>query len=327
MRKRTSKPRRYRHHVKVLKSEVMTPRIAWFNFLAFLKTLTKVAVVVALLLGVAYGVRQAIEHSFHKNPDFNLQVIDLNENDVLDEADLVDYLSIDLASNIFDFDVEHLEQQLLLIPAISMAEVKRNLPGTLEIRVKTRRPAAWIACPDEGYPAQRRHDALLVDQDGFTYPCPPGQVEGCKELPILLLSTMSEHHITPGKILDHPQYKHCLHLLKAVVTRDRADLAMIETISQKNKWSLLLVTRGGTAATFGLGNHDRQLDYFEQALNHAQKKGYGIETINLIPKRNIPITVSGDAEPPRAIPVPEPETVNLPESRREHDLRTLLNRN
>lgn len=327
MRKRTSKPRRYRHHVKVLKSEVMTPRIAWFNFLAFLKVFLKVCFVFALLLGVAYGVLQAIEHSFKKNPDFRLQAIDLNENDVLDEADAVEYLGIDLSANIFDFDVDHLEQQLLLIPAISTAEVKRDLPGTLEIRINTRRPVAWIACPEENFPAQRRNDALLVDQDGVTYPCPPGQVFGCKNLPILQLSTVGNFPIIPGKTLDHPQYKHCLHLLEAITERNPSELAMVETISQQTEWSLKMMTRGGTAATFGLGNHLRQLEYLEQALNHAQKKGYHIETINLIPRRNVPITVSGDAEPPRAIPVPEPEAVDQTQSRREQDLRTLLNRN
>lgn len=313
--------------MKVLKSEVMTPRIAWFNFLAFLKVLLKVAFVFALLLGVAYGVLQAIEHSFNKNPDFRLQAIDLNENDVLDEAEAVEYLGIDLSANIFDFDLEHLEEQLLLIPAISTAEVKRDLPGTLEIRIKVRRPIAWIACPEEGFPAQRRNDALLVDQDHITYPCPPGQVFGCKNLPILKLSTYGNSPITPGETLDHPQYKHCLHLLEAITERNPSDLSMIETISQETEWSLKMVTRGSTAATFGLGNHERQLDYLEQALNHAQKKGYHIETINLIPRRNVPITVSGDAEPPRAIPVPEPEVVDQTQSRREQDLRTLLNRN
>ncbi len=48
MRKRSSKARRHRHHVKVLKSEVMSPRIAWFNFLGFLRGLTKVALVIGL---------------------------------------------------------------------------------------------------------------------------------------------------------------------------------------------------------------------------------------------------------------------------------------
>ena len=327
MRKRTTKTRRHRHHVKVLKSEVMTPRIAWFSFLAFLNVLLKVSLVFALLIAVAYGVLQAIEHSFNKNPDFRLQAIDLNENNVLDEAGVVEHLNIDLSANIFDFDVEQLEEKLLLIPAISKAEVKRDLPGTLEIRITTRRPIAWIASPLEGVPAQRRSDALLVDRDNVVYPCPPGQVKGCMNLPIILLSPVASSPLKAGEKLTHPQFRHCLHLIQAITKFDPSDLAKVETISQENEWSLKMMTRNGTAATFGLGNHERQLRYLRQALSHAQEKGYHIETINLIPKRNVPITVSDNAEPPRAIPVPQSEIADQPQSRKEQDLRNLLNRN
>ena len=68
----------------------MSPRIAWFNFLDFLKLLTKLAVFIGVLLSIAYGVREAIEHTFHRNSDFRLQVVNLNPNDVLDETALVE---------------------------------------------------------------------------------------------------------------------------------------------------------------------------------------------------------------------------------------------
>ena len=70
----------------------MSPKIAWFNFLGFLKLLSKLAFVIGVLLSIAYGVRQAIEHTFHRNSDFRLQVIDLTPNDVLDESGLVEKL-------------------------------------------------------------------------------------------------------------------------------------------------------------------------------------------------------------------------------------------
>jgi hypothetical protein len=323
MRKRSSKARRHRHHVKVLKSEVMSPRIAWFNFLGFLRGLTKVALVIGLLLAAAYGIREAIEHTFHRNPDFQLKAIKLSPNDVLDEGELVTLLKIDLSANIFDFDIEQLEQELLEMPAISAARVERNLPGTLNFSITTRKPAAWIACSEEGFPAKRQAKSLLVDHDGFSYPCPPGQAEGSQDLPILVLSTDPDHPIQPGKTLDHPQYRHCLHLLKAVIVQYPGELRLVDTISQANKWSLSLKTRTGTVATFGLGSHERQLGYLSRALDHASKKGYRIETINLIPKRNVPITVIESEAPPRAIPVPE----EMPGDMRSDDLHTLLNRN
>lgn len=328
MRQRTSKARRHRYHVKVLKSEVMSPRIAWFNFLAALRSLTKFAVIIGLLLAAVYGIRAAIEHTFHRNPDFQLKAIKLSPNDVLDEAELVELLEIDLAANIFDFDVDALEAKLLEQPAISAARVERNLPGTLDFRITTRKPVAWVACPEEGFPATRHIGSLLVDHEGFAYRCPPGQAEVGQELPILALTKDEEHPIQAGKTLDHPQYGETLRLLKSVVSECPDELPMVDTISQANAWSLNLVTRSGTVATFGLGDHARQLEYLGRALDHARRKGYEIGTINLIPKRNVPITVSADAAPPRAIPV-DPEALEETPARNSQadDLRTLLNRN
>lgn len=327
MRQRTSKTRRHRHHVKVLKSEVMSPRIAWFNFLDFLRSLGKIALILALLLAAAYGIRAAIEHTFHRNPDFQLKAINLNPNDVLDEAELVELLEINLAANIFDFDVDALEAKLLEQPAIASARVGRNLPGTLDFQITTRKPAAWIACPEKGFPARRSVDSLLVDHDGFAYYCPPGQEEVSQPLPILALSHDNEHPIQAGKPLTHPQYKQILRLLKTFVSQCPDGLPMVESISQANEWSLELKTRGGTIATFGLGDHDRQITYLGRALDHAQRKGYEIATINLIPRRNVPITVNANTAPPRAITVDLEALEETPARSQDKDLRTLLNRN
>jgi cell division septal protein FtsQ len=327
MRKRTSKTRRHRHHVKVLKSEVMSPRIAWFSFLDFLKTVAKFATALALLASAAYGIRAAIEHTFHRNPDFQLKAIILNPNDALDEAELVEALEIDLTANIFDFDVDALEARLIKRHEITSARVARNLPGTLDFRITTRKPAAWIACPEEGFPAARYVGSLLVDHDGFAYRCPPGQEESARKLPILALSKHEEHPIRAGQKLGHPEYQETRHLLKAIVSECPGELAMVDTISQTSAWELNLVTRNGTLATFGLGDHARQLEYLARALDHARRKGYEIGTINLIPKRNVPITVRGDSEPPRAIPIDEEVLEEAPANRQADDLRTLLNRN
>ncbi|MFD2257661.1 cell division protein FtsQ/DivIB [Luteolibacter algae] len=327
MRKKTSRTRRHRHHVKVLKSEVMSPRIAWFNFLSFLKVVGKLAFTFVLLGALAYGIRQAIEHSFHRNPDFRLQAIKLNHNDILDEPALVEFLDIDLAGNIFDFDTDFMEQRLLDIPGISAAHIKRRLPGTLAFEISTRKPVAWIACPEENFPYNRSQSAMLVDYEGYVYPCPPGQVSMAEKLPVFHLAPDPAHPLRQEANIDHPHYKHCLRLLKSFANRYPSDIAMIESISQENEWSLLLKTRSGTMATFGLGDHKRQLDYFSRALHHAHKKGYQIATINLIPKRNVPITVRGDDRPPRAIPVSEDSLSDTGESQRTTDLRSLLNRN
>lgn len=327
MRTSSTKNRRHRHQVKVLKSEIMSPRIAWFNFLSFLKLLTKLAIWLGILLALAFGVREAIKYTFHQNPDFKLQAIQLNENDVVDETSIVEYLGIDLDANIFDLNIQEMAKKLMEIPAVSHANVERELPGTLVFEVTTREPQAWVSSPDAGLNTTREVQQLLIDKTGFIYPCPEQQLEKAMNLPFMSLKHEPDHPIRSAVTLNHPEYRRCHQLLRAFHANFPNDMKIIDSVHQPNPWSIRLNTRTGTVATFGLDDHNRQLDYFNQALQHAQRKGYEIATINLLPKQNVPVTIRGEETPPRAIPVSD-ESPNYPsETRRKNDLQSLLNRN
>lgn len=305
----------------------MSPRIAWFNFLQSLKFLVKAGIFVGVLFAVGYGIREAIEHTFHENPDFRLQVVKLNENDIFDESLLVDYLEIDLTANIFDLDPKSMQEKILQKPAILSAKVERELPGTLAFSIRTRDPVAWITHPNKNTNPSRKIGGLLIDSSGFTFPCSASQFNNAKQLPVIEISHSKEFSLKVAQLVEHAELKHCMHLLKAFRSTYPSDLAMIDKISQGAEWSLNLTTRSGTVATFGLGDHDRQLKYMGHALRHAEKKGYTIETINLIPKRNVPITVREDSLPPKAVPVLEPQATDKPRSRQADDLQSLLKRN
>ncbi len=306
MKRKTSRPRR-RSQQNVLEVRVMSPRLAWIGLLRVAGKLLKFACVIAALTGIGWGVWRGIQHTFHHNPDFDLKLIDLNENPVLDEAGLIEIANIDLAGepSLFEVDVEATRQQLLALPAVMDAKVERHLPDTLLVRVTSRTPKAWIAETGGETTELRKEDGLLVDATGHVYPCPPRQLSEAKELPILLVSPDPQHPITAGQALRHPELQHCFNLLESIRQADPESTHWIQTIRQANAWSLRLVTRQGTSATFGLTDHDRQINKLRAALNHAAARGYQIDTINLIPKFNVPITLRGQNTPPRAIPVSE----------------------
>ncbi len=328
MKRKTTKHRR-RSHQNVLQVRVMSPRIAWFGFLRFTGVIVKTACVLAVLTGIGWGVWRGIQHAFYKNPDFRLQVIDLNSNPVIDELGVTEVAGIDLTANpsLFDIDVKDAELKLRELPAVTEARVERHLPGTLVVRVVARTPKAWISCPDAGMTEFRRAGAILVDSNGIAYPCPEHQVELATGLPVIELPSSKDHPIQSGAKIQQPELNHCFRLLESACEADSEAPHWIESISPINDWSLLLVTRHGTAATFGLGDHTRQIESLRAALDHAGEKGYVIETINLIPKYNIPITVRGGDIAPRAVPVSDPASGNTRETRRARDLSSLLNRN
>jgi hypothetical protein len=324
--KKSSKPRR-RKHTSILQVRVVSPRIVWFEFLKYAGKLTKLACILAVVTGIGWGIWQGIQHAFYQNPDFRLQVIDLNPNSVMDEAGLVEAAGIDLTSSLFEIDVDQLTDQLNHLPEISSARVERHLPGTLVVRVIPRTPQAWITCPKSGISETRKAGAMLVDHDGVAYRCPARQLDKALDLPMVRLPASEEHPIVSGKPVGHPELKHCFQLLKSAGESDPDSIQWIESVTQINEWSLLLVTRDGTEATFGIGGHEQQIQRLRAAMDHASSKGYAIGTINLIPKRNIPITLRGESQAPRAIPVSEPSAAEIREDRRSRDLKNLLNRN
>ena len=322
----TSKPRRTQRS-NVLEVRVMSPRIAWYSFLNLAGKLTKFACILAVLAGIGWGVWQGIQRAFYKNPDFRLQVIDLNQNSVIDEADLAEITGIDISDSIFNINIEQVVTKLKARPEIANARAERHLPGTLVVRVLPRAPQAWISSSASGLPETRQVGSMLVDHDGIAYPCPKLQLEAAANLPVIQLPISETNPIKEGQVVNLPELQHCFHLLEAASQADPEAIHWIESVRQANAWSLELVTRQGTVATFGLGDHVREIASLQASIDHASEKGYSIGTINLIPKYNIPITVRNETSAPRATPIPEPSPGDVSKDRRARDLSSLLNRN
>lgn len=311
---------RRRTRSNVLEVRVMSPRIAWHGFTRLLGGLLRLALLLALLGGIGYGIWRGIEHTFHNNPDFRLQVIDLNPNPVIDELGLVEMAGIDLShdTSLFAIDVNETKRRLEALPAVVEARVERHLPkgdqpATLMVRVTHREPRAWVAPSGTDLSTVRQVGGMLLDPGNHLYPCPVGQFAEAEPLAVILLADNEDHPLTPGTTLDHPELARCLRLLEAARQADADSPRWIQSIRQANDWSLRLVTREGTSATFGLRDHGQQIGRFRAALDHAAKKGYLIDTINLIPRFNVPITVRGDNEPPRAILIPEASLQRQPD--------------
>lgn len=328
--KRKSTHHRSHSRQSVLEVRVVSPRIVWFGFLKLAGKLTKFACVLALLTGIGWGVWRGIQQAFYKNPDFRLRVLALNPNPVIDELGVATAAGIDLTTNasLFSLEVKDIARKLKALPEIADARVERHLPGTLAVTVIPRIPKAWISCPAEGLADVRRAGAMLVDHQGVAYPCPPLQLKSAATLPVIILPSAAGHPLKAGEKILQPELQPCFQLLNSARDADPGALQWIESVRQLNDWSMLLVTRQGTSATFGLGDHARQIESLRAALDHAGEKGYLIDTINLIPKYNIPITLRGEpAAPPRAIPVSAKQKPAGSNNRRARDLGNLLKRN
>ncbi|MEN9974001.1 MAG: hypothetical protein RLZZ282_7, partial [Verrucomicrobiota bacterium] len=188
-------------------------------------------------------------------------------------------------------------RKLRNLPEIADARVERHLPSTLAVTVTARSPQAWLTDSSPN-PAQTRvAGAMLVDHSAIAYPCPAHQLESASSLPLIILPPSNDTPIHTGITMTQPELRHCLLLLDAARDADPDALQWIESVQQINAWSIQLVTRQGTVATFGLSDQARQMETLRIALGNAGEKSYLIDTINLIPKYNIPITLCKETAP------------------------------
>ena len=328
MKRKTTKHHRSSRQ-SVLRARVITKRTVWFGFLKYSAVILKLACILGLIAGAAWGVRRGIEHAFYKNPDFRLKIISLNPNPVIDEIGVAAAAGIDLthAPNLFEIDINEVTRKLNALPEIAEARVERHPPGTLFVNVMGRPPIAWISHPDAERSQIRRTGDLLVDPHGYAYSCPPLLTESATSLPVIELPLSADHPIKSGCRIQQDELQHCFNLLEAARQADPESLCRIDSVRQVNAWSLLVKTRQGTAATFSLGDHARQFECLRAALDHAGEKGYSLDTINLIPKYNIPITTRDEAPPLKAKPVSIDESPDNGKTRRSRDLHKILNRN
>jgi len=343
MKRHTTRSRRP-PRLSVLQARVHTPRSFWFSFKKVTWRLFQLACLIAGIDGGVWVYRYGSQKLFYQNPQFRLQVITLNPNPVIDERGVAAAAGIDLQAgpNLFAIDAKEVARKLRLLPAIATATAERHLPDTLAVNVTPRLPKAWISGPTADLTNVRREGGMLVDADGVAYPCPLVLLKSCATLPIIVVPASGSQPLSTGGKIERPEVGHCFQLLDAARAADPDALQWIESVRQVNDWSMLLVTRHGTAATFGLGDHARQMASLRAALDHASEKCYVIATINLIPKYNIPITLRDDAAPPprailvsikepvapppRAIPVATKEAAPG-ETRRSRDQKNILKRN
>jgi hypothetical protein len=321
--RRTSKVQ-HRRQVLVLQANVMSPRIVWFGILKSCRKLAKFAVVLALIGGAAWGIHLGIRRGLLENEEFRLQVIQLTPNPALDERRLVQIAGIDLKGSLFDCDVSEIQSRLRALPEVGSATVRREFPGTLIVEVVAREPHAWIASASQGILPRDLKNGLLVNRAGFAFACPPALLSQAMELPVIHLGENGEAPVA-GKFVKHLEFDRLNRLYQVACKEIDGAPRWIDSLSQSRAWSLELRTREGTIASFGLGDHERQMNDLKVALEHARTRDQQIASIELIPERNLPVILAGGNTAPRAILIDESEAAPAPD-RRARDLQNLLNR-
>ena len=268
---------------------VSSPRIVCWSFLRYLKRSLKVMFVVALLGGAAWAVRTGIQEFFIENEEFQLRHVDLESNGEMTAEDFVRLCGLDLESSIFALRLRDLRERLLDRPGIESVDLSRRLPGTLRVKVVEREPIAWLECRPLGIVGRNPAVGILLDRTGVCYPCDFWVEEKARPLPVLLVSDVEEGDITIGKEIRHHESRRALELIRHARERLRGAGWSLPVVAVRNDYSLEAATTRGVLVTFGMYDHEEQLENLIALVRESAKQAEPIAMVNLIPKRNIPV--------------------------------------
>lgn len=279
----------------MLELRVSSPRIFVCDAIKMTARLFRFSVFALILVAFGVLLRVGYQKVFIENEDFALQEMPImtiagNEPVFLSKARVLQATGIDPEASIFAFDVDEVEDMLAALPEVASVHVTRRLPGTLKIEVAERFPVAWLACPSLGIEERNPQTGLLVDSDGMAFPCETQILaDYAANLPVVFSERLPEGAIVSGQKIDHEGLSYALEMAQnADALLDEGDLP--DWVMVRDELTLAMQTVGGTRCILSYFDQHDQLARLAKLSRHARGSGRQIATINLIPKRYVPVT-------------------------------------
>ncbi len=278
----------------------------WVAFRGSLWRLVKVLSLAAIVAGIYFGATTGWRKFFWQNPDYALRDISFSTDGTLTREQAFAVAKLKEGANIFSYSTTAIGEALRAMPQVENAEVARYLPNRIEISVKERKPTAWLAASGEkSGSAEPTH---LLDARGLVFQ-PRNIPHEIRALPII--SGVQTEDLEPGKPIRKAEVLAALELLRR--TRETGTFKVM-SIDVSKAYCVVATDQKRAQLTFALDDIAGQLERLDAVRGEAALIGQEIQTINLIPLRNIPVTFmqpvpaeSDDA----AEPIPAARAVNV----------------
>jgi hypothetical protein len=299
-RKRTSRIKKQVAGPRQVNLRVNTRQAIWCRTKKNSLRLCKVAFCLAVGIAALAGGKIAMQRMFLDTNEFALNQVELWqwESDVaprlINHQRLQRVTGLKPGASIFEFQLNEIEETIAELPEIKEVRATRRLPGVLRIRVREREPVAWVDSPRQGLIGRDYQRGLLVDGEGFCFAPARAMAAVTDHLPVITTAMRGQDNFQPGEKAKGREFLRALNLVQ-ISDRHLAEAGWsLPAVSLCNDYSLIAKTHTGAVVTFGLYEHERQLEDLLLILGHARKTSRGVERVNLIPERNIPVVFASE---------------------------------
>ena len=265
-------------------------------------------VVAFLVSGSVFGVRYALDRFFFQNAEYSVRRITLNLDNVLTREEALEQTGLGEGVNIFSVDLAQIEETLRAIPQVETARVSRELPDHIQVTVTGRTPIAWVAPDGETGDPTSSERALLADANGYLMR-PRHVAPEVFHLPVI--SGIKSDNLREGEALQTEEMRAALELL-ATVDRHPESLLKIRTMDVSRGYRIDVINDSNARIIFAATDFEDQLGRLQKLLVHCSESGRALETVNLMVRRNTPVTFVMAAAPPVEEVVPAPSVPRNP---------------
>ncbi len=307
----TLRQRRQQHLLDV---KVRARRASHHRNRRILVAISRIVLVLALIAGTYYGVRNGLNRFFFQNPDYLLSTIAIQTDGTLQRDQILKTAQLREGLNIFSVNLAQVHDRLQRLAQVDDVQVERKMPNEIDIHIVERKPIAWITSERAVTDPFVSDAAFLVDARGIV-------MKEKKLLPeylaLPLIAGCSSEALAPGKTVDSFEAKAALELLHLTTTSFMQTRFQIREVDVSKGYCLLVTDKNHTQVMFGFDRLDEQMQRLEQFLVYSDDSHQQIETVNLLVARNTPVTF---AHPDSEI-IQELEPEPAPESKEKRETK------
>ena len=218
-----------------------------------------------------------LKQPFYLYQRFPFQKIDFHTNGILTNSRFLKMINLPKKGNLLDINLLSVTQSLEKFPLIKEVKIEKVFPFSLNVKVTERIPIAKIR-------DNKGNFSYVLDSEGvFLANNEKWQIHHLPEIVLPKKEIQKE-----GEVLDL-QWQFALQLVSHFLKNIQNSEWLPLRVSLKNQHLIEMESKDGIRVFFGAENQERQIQDYSLIRKEMQNKGKKISSINLLPKKNIPI--------------------------------------
>jgi len=255
--------------------------------------LTAVAVMVVLaLVGAGWGAwflaKQGARHLFSENPAYRIKEITVESSGPALRREYVrTYLRLQTGQNLLALDLAQLRLGLESLPMVERAEIVRELPSRLAIRITERVPVANILAENGLQRFQIDGQGMVMNLSEFEKNSDELKKQ-LRELPRITGARVNDLRV--GRAVVSPEIAQAIALIRQMEKTELSTGLDVKEIDVSRRGMLTLSAMDGALVKVGLASVNKQLKRLAVILNDARQRSLRVATVDLTVERDVPVT-------------------------------------